>query len=78
MVTDAHSERVELLEESVSDERIAHEIAVNLTGPILNRSSPIGPREASKSLESLSWTPEGLHYSAAVTWVAAAVILGEG
>ena len=28
-------ERVDLLEESVSDERIAHEIAVNLTGPIL-------------------------------------------
>jgi uncharacterized oxidoreductase len=28
-------ERVDLLEESVTDERIAHEIAVNLTGPIL-------------------------------------------
>ena len=28
-------ERVDLLEESVSDERIAHEIAVNLTGQIL-------------------------------------------
>ncbi len=28
-------ERVNLLEESVSDERIAYEIAVNLTGPIL-------------------------------------------
>ena len=28
-------ERVDLLDESVSDERIAHEIAVNLTGPIL-------------------------------------------
>ena len=28
-------ERVDLLEEAVSDERIAHEIAVNLTGPIL-------------------------------------------
>ena len=28
-------ERVDLLEESVSDECIAHEIAVNLTGPIL-------------------------------------------
>ena len=28
-------ERVDLLEESVSDERIANEIAVNLTGPIL-------------------------------------------
>jgi uncharacterized oxidoreductase len=28
-------EQVDLLEESVSDERIAHEIAVNLTGPIL-------------------------------------------
>src|SRR4051795_12981418 len=28
-------ERVDLLEESVSDERIAYEIAVNLTGPIL-------------------------------------------
>ena len=28
-------ERVDLLEESVSDERIAHEIAVKLTGPIL-------------------------------------------
>jgi short-subunit dehydrogenase involved in D-alanine esterification of teichoic acids len=27
-------EQVDLLEESVSDERIAHEIAVNLTGPI--------------------------------------------
>ena len=29
------TERVDLLEESVSDERIANEIAVNLTGPIL-------------------------------------------
>ena len=28
-------ERVDLMEDSVSDERIAHEIAVNLTGPIL-------------------------------------------
>jgi len=28
-------ERVDLLEEAVSDERIAHEVAVNLTGPIL-------------------------------------------
>jgi uncharacterized oxidoreductase len=28
-------ERVDLLEGSVSDDRIAHEIAVNLTGPIL-------------------------------------------
>jgi uncharacterized oxidoreductase len=28
-------ERVDLLEESVSDERIAYEVAVNLTGPIL-------------------------------------------
>jgi uncharacterized oxidoreductase len=28
-------ERVDLLEESVSDERIAHEIAVKLTGPVL-------------------------------------------
>ena len=51
---------------------------VNASANKASRSSPIGPREASKSLESLSWTPEGLHYSAAVTWVAAAVILGEG
>jgi NAD(P)-dependent dehydrogenase (short-subunit alcohol dehydrogenase family) len=33
-------ERVDLLEESVSDERIAHEIAVNLTGPILLTRRP--------------------------------------
>src|SRR5580704_2453991 len=41
-------ERVDLLEESVSDERIAHEIAVNLTGPILDATAAATPAFWSK------------------------------
>ncbi len=48
-------ERVDLLEESVSDERIANEIAVNLTGPILltrRLALPLLPRSGRSSDDS--------------------------
>ena len=52
-------ERVDLLEESVSDERIAHEIAVNLTGPILlTRRLPLLRSGRSPKPEARSPKPE--------------------